>query len=303
MPSETKKVVGGLVPMSENPKDLKFGAIYKLPKLEEIDDEFVVGTPLKLKNQEETDICTAASSTAVSEDQEEVELDMLFQFAAGKAIQIRDEDATLESWGCDLRSMAKSYVEYGSLEQKDTPFNLKDTPRAIYADIKNYPSELLKKAEIHKKESYMFISGPYDYFDNIRATLWKNRDLKKTMMVGTTWCPQWTGAERGIINFDGTPLFGHALKFFAVTRILDLEGEQFIEAQLSNGTDIGNYGYFYFTRSVVNKYFAPYGGVIFTDLPKEEARYYQDNGIKVEDSWFKAFFKQIINFIFNIKFI
>lgn len=302
---ETKEklllIGGGLVPHKDDTRDILFGQVYTLPRLEDIDDEFSVGEPLKIKDQKESDICAAASSSAVSEDQEEVELDMLFQFACGKAIQAEDYGTTIDSWGCDLRSMAKGLCRYGSLELKYAPYSVETTPRATYADLKNYAPELLTKALEHKKESFMWITGPYDFFDNIRATMWKNRNERKSMLVGTTWCPQWTGAPKGIIDFDGTPMFGHALKLFSVKRILELEGEMFLEAQLSNGTEIGDNGKFYFNRSVINKYFTDFGGIIFTDMPKEDARYHIENGIKADGNWLWNLIKVIINAIFNLK--
>src|SRR3990167_5751264 len=108
---------GGLLPTPKDKRDFSFGGIFGLPNLKDIPDtSWVVSEPLEIKDQGESDMCTAYALTAVSEDQEGVLLDPLYQFA--KIKQIMGE---YESWGADLRSACKSATQFGSLEVSEVP--------------------------------------------------------------------------------------------------------------------------------------------------------------------------------------
>lgn len=264
-------------------RDIDFGKIHTIPELDNIPDEFIVAKPLKIKHQGGTDFCTAFAGTAVSEDQEAVELDPLWQFAQIKRIM---GDM---GWGADLRSAAKSFKEYGSIEQKDAPYAV-DQARNIIADWKRYNTNLEGKAYKHKKESYQFITpSKYDLFDTIRATLWYNRDKKQTIVTGVKWCAEWTQAQDGFIDKTGTPTEGHAIKIFGATI---KRGQQCLIVQNSYGHNSGDDGLYYFTREVINSGFK-YGALTFTDMPAEDARYYQDNNIKADDNWLKNFWQMV----------
>lgn len=109
-----------------------------------------------------------------------------------------------------------------------------------------------------------------DTFDKIRATLWQNRGEERSVLAGCTWRQEWTRAPGGLIPRSyGNGGFGHAFKIFGWKKI---DGETYLVAQLSNGSEIGDGGIFYFPRSVVNKEFT-YGLFTFKDMPREEAEY------------------------------
>jgi len=259
------KIGFGLNPLKEDIRDIKFGAVYSLPALKELPAEYETGKPINIKNQQQLDFCGAFSGTAVSEDQEAIELDPLYQFA-----KIKQISGDPEEWGTDLRTIGKSFKEFGSIEKKDAPFGM-EKERNFLADHKNYPIDLDDKAKIHKKQSYMFVGGSYDFFDNIRATLWANRDKKKSCVIGVLWASEWTNSN-GIIKEKGTPQEGHAIKVFGWKMI---EGEPFLKIQNSWGETVGDKGVFYFPRNIINL-FSSFGGIVFDDMPAEKAKIIND---------------------------
>jgi len=242
-----------------------------LPPLKDIPDEFVVAKPLVVKNQRGTDFCATFAGTSVSEDQEGVELDPCWQFAQTKKIM-----GNL-NWGANLRDMAKSFTKFGSIEQKEAPFTVQDD-RQLTADWKSYNIDLNSGAEDFKKESYMFISGQYDLFDNIRATLWYNRNKKQTVVTGVKWCKEWRNA---FVDKMGTPTEGHAIKIFGATK---RNNRHCLIVLNSYGQSSGDNGKFYFTREVINEGFK-YGALTFTDIPKKTADYHIQHKIKVDQNW------------------
>lgn len=290
MKVEIKTIGHGLVPHAEDKRDIPFGSIFSMPKLSDLPASFLVSSPIKIKDQLDTDRCAAYAGTAVSEDQEETELSPEWQFYQAKKIQ-----GKMDEWGCDLRSMALSFVKKGSLPKRNCDYDA-STARSVILDPKNWNMNLETLAASFKKQSFMFVKGPYDFFDNCRATLWKNRKDKESILTGTIWHMEWIDAPMGLISSLGRPLEGHALKIYGWTV---MNGNTVLVAQLSNGENIGNRGIFYFTREVINQCFT-FGGVIFTDLPKERARFYLENGIKHDDNIFVKLFKRIIFLIKQI---
>lgn len=139
------------------------------------------------------------------------------------------------------------------------------------ANWNNWPQlkELDEKAKTHKKLSYFAVDGYYDTFDNFRAALWQNRHDKCSILTGTTWRQGWTLCSGGIIPKTETkPIVGHALKFFGQKNI---NGELYLMAQSSNGSDFGDKGIYYFPREAVNRDFT-YGAFMFKDMPQETAK-------------------------------
>lgn len=261
------KIFGGLKPPTEDERDLQLGAIITLPKLNEIPDEFTVAEVSRIKDQGETDLCTCFAGSYASEVQEDIELSPEYQFAKTKEIS-----GNIAEWGADMRDMLKSLCE-GSLEARLVPdglkLNLDGSNRDFIADIKNWPESLKFESKKHKKKSFFKITGPYDNFDNIRATMWKFRAERRVTITGAVWKHAWTVAPDAIIpNGEYSGGFGHAF-IFNKTRIVN--GKLMLVATLSNGLNFGDCGRYYFSREVVNNYF-PYGAYTLLDMSKEEAR-------------------------------
>lgn len=294
--TQNKKVFGGLNPTPEDKRDFQLGAVFVQPDLSELPDVFLVDkTPVK--DQGETDLCTAYASTSASEKQENTTLSPEFQFAATKLIS-GDPNA----WGANLRDAMMSFVKYGSLEQAIATGHLELNGRHKWYDrdwiaqFQNWPDRFFAMAEVHQKRSIFKNTGKYDVFDNMCTWLWKFRDEKRSFVVGAIWRQEWTSADGGVIpeTYGGSG-FGHAFEIVGFDRKRDV-----LVAKLSNGENIGDKGYFYFPRSVVNRELERYGQYMFQDMPKDQAREYNDKGIKSTDPWIIRVLKRIKYFIMSI---
>lgn len=276
---------GGLRILTEDTRDLKLGALYKQINIEEVPNlNFNVAAPMKIKDQGDTDYCSAYAVTSVSEDQEGVELLPEYQFFKTKQLMGDDE------WGADLRTACKVPVKFGSLPLKGYE-DKKGLTREEILNPKTWPTFCDFAASVYKKEVYLAITGRYDLFDNIRTTLWQFKDEHRSIVVGAEWHSQWTEAKKGMIDTEHyTGGFGHAFKIFGQA-IFD--GVPYLTAELSNGTEIGDGGIFFFPREVVNKEIAPYGAYMFKDISPERAKFYQEYGIRMDDSIFTKLFKMI----------
>lgn len=270
------KTVGGLRELPSDDRDILLGGLFGTFPIPDID--FVVSSPLVIKDQGGNDECTAYAGTAVSEDQENIELDPDFNFAATLEIMGGSE------WGADLRSADKSFVVYGSIPKGNFTGNPKD--------LKTWSEQAKVEALKYKKASYMFIKtlGYNDLFDALRANLFHFKDEKRSILTGITWNTEWLNAPKGIIDTFGTPSFGHAFKIFGQKKI---NGKWYLIAQLSQGNNVGDNGLFYFGRDVINKGLT-FGNIIFTDMSKEDAQYYQYYNIKILDNWLIHFWKILL---------
>jgi len=258
---ETKKFKFSLRPLQEDKRDFQYSKVFGSVKVPDID--FVVAEPIKIEDQKDTDYCPAEATSSVAEDHEGVDLDPVFSFAAIKSIDKHPED-----WGSDLRSAGKAGCKIGFLKKKDSPYTI-DDPRETIVYLENWPKELLKKAEIHKQQSFFRIDKKKDVFEAMRNALWQNRKSKNSIFTGVVWRAGWTEAEKGIIPIEETEEFGgHALKIYG-QKIIDKKC--FLTAQLSNGTDIGDNGIYYFPKEVINRDFT-FGAFCFHDMPTDEAK-------------------------------
>jgi len=264
---EIKNIIG--TGLNETPKDLRdfkaektFGSIgiNSVPKI-----DFKVAEPLEIKEQYNSDFCTAFATTAVSEDQECVKLAPEWFFAQEKKLT-----GDYKSWGCDLRVACKTAVNTGFLEEQDQKYNLLNEDRNFLANWENWNIDTLDKAYIHRKKSYFSIDGlGKDMFESMRIALWQHLDNKCSILTGVIWQKEWTYSENGIIQKEeGTKLEGHAIKIFG-QKIID--GEIYLMAQLSNGIEIGDKGIFYFPKEVINSCFT-FGAYCFIDIDPNEVK-------------------------------
>ncbi len=272
---------GGLLPLPPDERDFSHSKVFGTLKPQELPfEDFIVAEPIRIKDQGDSDKCGAYAGCAVSEDQEEVELNPHYQFAKIKQIM-----GDPEGWGADLRSVCKSFTDYGSIQ------NAAGYPES--RDWKDWGPEYDFMAIPHKKKTYFSVDGPYDTFDNMRMTLWQNRNESRSILTGCLWRNEWTNANHGVIddlNYIKTG-YGHALKIYGQETIDD---ELYLTAQLSNGIGIGDEGIFYLPRSIVNNEFT-YGAFTFKDMPKETAEYYIDHGINTRQNWAIQFLTIIKN--------
>jgi hypothetical protein len=285
-------IENALRPLPEDTRDFSLAGVFDQIDLNEIPKEdFVVAMPLRIKDQGNTDYCSAYAVTEVSEDQEGEELLPEYQFYKTKVLM---DD--FEGWGADLRSACKVPARFGSLPlqgyEKYTEYSRQDILKHS-----TWPLYLDEKASQYKKETYFKVDGRYDTFDNIRCALWQHRDEKRSIVVGAIWRDEWTQSENGVIpegSFKGG--YGHAFKIFGQKYI---DGECYLVAQLSNSTEIGNKGIFYFPRSVVNSELKPFGQFMFKDISRNTAEFYLNSPVTKQSTWWKILIARIIYFISN----
>ena len=278
----------GLKELPDDGRDFPLGGVFGDIDISEVPNEtFVVAQPRVIKDQGDSDLCSAYAVTSVSEDQEDFTLLPEYQFYSTKRIT-----GNLEEWGADLRSACKSAVRYGSILSATSDMGGK--PRAFVLDSANWPKNIDERAASCKKSTFFAVTGKYDLFDNIRGALWCHKDSKCSIVTGATWKQAWITAENGIIPDVSGDGFGHAFKIFGQKLI---DGELYLMAQLSNGTAVGDNGIFYFSRAVANKELGKYGLFMFKDITKEEAEYYLNKPYHIGTPWYKKIWA-LINSIF-----
>lgn len=256
------KIVGGLLKLPPDDRDFKVGSIMTLPKLEELPKEFKLKT-LGIKNQYSSDYCSAFASTLVSETQEGVELSPEWHFAVSKMLS-----GDVQGWGQDLRTACEVSVKHGDLLQKDAPYTLKDKSDMVIRDIKNWPN-LFSLAIGQKKKSYIKVKGPYDDFDDIRATLFK---LQTPIMIGLTWSWGMNHYELKGITDEG---FGHAITVIGWN-------DKGLILQNSGGIRVGLNGEHVIGREEINHFVSQYGAFTFLDLSTSEVKELMNRGIMLE---------------------
>lgn len=215
---------------------------------------------LEMLDQYDLDFCAGYSSTEESSDLFAEVLDPYFGFA-----QIKRVRGEYISYGADLRDACKSLKSFGSILRSQAPYThgtglATDRERDFLANWKNYPSALDLTAQKYKIGSYYVVDGPYDFFDNVRMTIYQHRIERRGVVIGMNWRPEWTSALHGVIpeaNYlvsSGAP---HAVRYIGQKNI---NGKLYLILQNSWGTKFGDNGLFYFPRSVVNlEYKAGFG--------------------------------------------
>lgn len=279
-----KHPTNSLWPTPVDERDFKLGAVVGNAVPTDLPDEYEVAKPLIIKDQGQTDMCTAYALTAVSEDEEGVALDPFFTFGSTKSITGNPAE-----WGADLRSACKSAMlrkegPWGFLEAKDLS---KITNPATQEDREwaaTYPftQDEKEEAKKHAKKTFFTVDGPGDVFDNMRSAMWQTRNEKRSIFTGCNWRSVWTYDGPTIETAPSGQTFGHAVKAFG------WRGD-YIKLQLSNGKSIGDNGIFWIKREALNQAFT-FGAFTFLDMPREDA---EKAVVEAEKS--KTFFTRIVS--------
>ncbi len=290
----------GLLPLTPDARDLShskvFGAMNpgKLPT-----GDFQVAPALEIKNQDinyPSDFCTSYAAAEVAEDEDEIVFVPEWTFAKAKQLlAIKNGPEVYEAYGLNLRDICAAGVLAGFLPRKYDPFHCDtmDRPdRSVLVHPENW-GDVDTFAETYKKASYFAVDGPGDTFDNFRTTLYQNLAERRSIVTGCIWRESWGAAPNGIIpeNYEETGN-GHAIKICGQKTIADIP---YLIAQLSDGKDNGDQGYFYFSRAVTNKEFTPFGAFIFQDIPVTTARKYSAAGITTLDSFLLTVLKYLLH--------
>lgn len=277
-----RKIVEGLKPLKKDERDFSLAGVFGQVDIKEVTSgDFMVAQPLKIRDQGDTDFCSAYAVIEVSEDQEGELLLPTYQFFKTKQIS-----GDPESWGADLRDACKAPIKFGSLPLAGYE-EYADLPRSKVVDPATWPIEFDVVAAKRKKATYFKVDGKYDTFDNIRAAMWQHMDERRSIVVGACWRSSWVNVLGGVIPEEYEEGgFGHAFKICGQKVV---NNTLYLVAQLSNSPYIGDNGLFYFSRDVVNKEFTPYGQFMFKDVERETVESTQKEG------WYTRFMRLITN--------
>lgn len=275
---------GGLQPTPRDDRDIKLGAFTTLPPLSELPDNFTL-EGYNIKDQGETDFCTAFATCGASELQEGVRLSPEWCFAKSK-----EQTGDVDSFGQGIRPALSVHVKFGAPEAKYVPISLENRDPEYLRHIENYPDLDTKPVE-HIKKSYVEVTGTYDPFDDIRATIWKYRKEKRAVVTGLVW--GWPIDQKFIdtIPDDGE---GHCMYCVGWGKI---GGVQYLKYVQSSGKNAGDKGVHYIARNVVNHFVPVYNAYTFLDTPPDELRYMIENGIKDKDNWIVQLLKVAISLL------
>ena len=249
----------GLVPLKKDDNDFHLGAVFPQMDIKDIPQKFELTRIVPL-HQKESDYCSAYMTDQMSRFQEDEEFEPAWGFAVSKLLS-GDPD----EWGQNLRDAFKRPVKYGSLRKADSPMSLETHDAQFLRYIKNWPKDLFDKAKPFKKQSYFFIDGRYDPFDNICTALYQFREEKRAVGSGVLW--DWPMDNPHIPTRVPDRGFGHAITFTG----FDREHDHMVMLN-SYGDQVGDKGYFYVPRSVVNAFAGKYGAGMFVDIPKETVK-------------------------------
>jgi hypothetical protein len=295
-----KTVVEGLLPLPVDSRDFQHSQVFGASNFR-ADIDFDVSSVSKIKNQFDTDCCAGFSTSEVNEDIQGVVFCPWYQFA-----KIKQVTGDYKAYGADLRSACKALVNYGSLPVEKSPYfhdpnKPQSKDRDFIANWTNWPQSLDITAGLYKCGSFFAVDGSGDYFDNIRSTLWQNKDQHVPVEFGVMWRNEWTYVSNGVIpeaNYDTPSGSGHALKIVGQKVI---NGVPYLKVQNSWGTDYGDMGYYYFPRSVINKEVKMFGAFTLKDMDAQTAKTYIAYNLTTQDGLIGAIVKIIMSLYNDFK--
>ena len=282
------EIKAGIQERSHDDRDIALGAFITLPAVAELPITYEIA-PLSIKDQNaerNEDFCAAYSGAGSIEPKEEAELFPPFLFAAAKF----EAGVHPNTWGLQLRDVGQALVKWGVPEKNAVSNEVKELELPQRRVFANYPETLRKIAAKHKAMSYAWAEGPYDFFDNVRATMWKFRADKKTFIFGSEF-----GWPLDTYFLTGSPKgFGHAMWIAGWT-------EQGLLCVQSAGMRAGRNGMHVMDRETFNRNVQRFGAMTVVDLPKDEIRDMLFKGIKDDDNWLKRLLKNLTAFLSSKK--
>jgi len=293
-----KQVVEGLIALPEDKRDIPHSRVFGAPPVDIPLVDFDVVKGSKIKDQYDTDFCAGFSSSSINEDIQQKTFDEWYQFSKIKQVM-----GDYTKWGADLRSACKALTKYGSLPKEKAVYKYKaestdGKDRDFLANWTNWPKYLDTYAGEFKCGSYFTVDGGGDYFDNIRAKLYQNKDKGQGVLLGVLWRPEWTYVVGGVIpeaTYDKPQGSGHAIKACGQKII---NGVPYVKIQNSWGEKMGDKGFYYFPRSVINKEVAMFGAFMLEDMDAEKAKTYIAYNLTTQDGAIGMIVKIILS-IFN----
>lgn len=244
----------GLRPHVEESSDFQLGMWTILPDLKDLPEEFQLDDPFPAKDQGNTDFCSAYATCGISQIQEGTELFPEYSFALSKEISGNPVE-----WGQTLKNALKAHVKYGAIALDDVDPEVLELPNENLRYIDAYPESYKERAVQHKKQSYFFVSGKYDHFDNIRATIHK---YQSGVAVGVIF--SWDLYAKEIDTYEDQG-YGHAMWVKGWTK-------DALIVKNSYGIRAGDNGVHYVSRDVINHFAGKFGVFVLLDVSPEKAR-------------------------------
>lgn len=252
---------GGLLPKPYDPRTLVLGEIVKFPELSELPEEFSLEIPY-ISDQiadGNNDMCSAYATCAVSAIQEGLKerFHEPFSFAASKKITGYPDD-----WGQTQIGAWKGHVAYGAVEDKEILPEDRSLSNSDRRRFDLYSNEAKSKALRHLKKAYVRTKGPYDAYDNIRATIWMYRAQKRAVTIGVLF-----GWSLYVDVLDGISSggFGHMMYVIG----WDKKGLIVVN---SAGKSAGINGVHHMTRETIEYYVPIFDAYTTIDMTEEELK-------------------------------
>lgn len=260
----------GLQPLTPDKRDrrYRFARHFGAAKLSGLPDFYTCDAGLLMQDQNAMGLptgCTAVTQTDLATDQDGVEYTPEYTFA--QTLRLMGVPA---NWGgADLRKSLKSVIAYGLLERWISNVTAQEIGQEGAANWRIWlPYE--EKAIPNAKSAYMDAKGgTYDAFDNIRSTLWLNREKRMGVSIGTPWYPQWSQAgTNGIvpnvvdINLHSASTLGW--HNWAIKGWKTINGTPYLIAKVWAPKHVGDRGWLYFDRDTINRVLAVEGTGAYT---------------------------------------
>jgi hypothetical protein len=256
------------------------GGFVQIPHVSTLPETFELPIPNDWIRTQTEDTCASESIGNLLSYINSGKIDALYAWILARV----NNGYGVDDWGVDLKSIALSAVKVGSPLFPESPFH-SDGDRATYAEISNWNLKALQpKAIVNKAGSAVEVqtANGMDFFDSVKATLYK---LQTPIVIGIRWNHD---ASNPNVDLHSDSGFGHAVLVTGWTkdRLVILN---------SWGRDVGNAGYFYFAREIINHDVAIFGAWTLVDETPEKVKWLLDNGIYLEDqNWLLNITKSFI---------
>lgn len=215
----------------------------------------------RVKHQGQSLSCTKHATAGASEYQDGLELSAAWGWS-----RVCKKLGNFIPEGTDPRTAMGITCQEGELPQSLAKYTFPDDYYQIVGNWENWP-DTSKEAQPYRKAAYIKVKIVGDYFDSIRNALFVGKEKNQVVMAFGTWYQEWGQmiVPSVYTNFAGY----HAYLFMDFDTI---DGVQYLVAQNSYGENLGDKGYQYFPREVINREFAKYGTglYVFEDLTPEQ---------------------------------
>ncbi len=259
------KFVSGMTPLLYDERDAEYAAVaFGAPVMPVLPSAFELPKK-RVRNQGMSLSCTAHNTTGASEYQEGVELSPAWHWAQTCKL--------LGSYvpnGSDPRTAMGVSAKQGDLEESLAVHKFETDDAQTIGNWNNWTTDAFMRGVIeqHQKAAYVPIQMVGDYFDSIRAALYKGN----AVMAFGTWCEGW---DKSSIPTAPSAVAGYHAYLF-----VGFNGDYLI-IRNSYGSSFGSGGYQYMPRETVNREFAKYGTGLYTfvDLTPEQIARARENSV------------------------